>query len=97
VPAEVLRRELLLAAGAAEEIDARRVGLVGQEGLVLQLAESQAEVCELLRVQLLVTEDDDGVVEEGLVDLRELRVGEIGEIDAEDLAAERAGEGAQFE
>ena len=58
----------------------------------VELAEAAAEGDVLLARDLLVAEQQDAFLQEGAMDLVELRVaGRLGEIDAGDLGAERVG------
>ena len=59
----------------------------------VQLAETGAERLVLLDRHRLVAEEDDQVVEQGLMDFQELLVAELtGKIDAEHFGADRGGE-----
>ena len=62
------------------------------------LAEALGQRQQLLRRELLIAEEDHDVLEQGGAQLLDRVVVErLGEIDAEDLGAERAGERADFQ
>ena len=61
-------------------------------------AEAPGQPLVLLGVERLVAEEDHAVIEQGLADLRDRRVVEVGaEVDARELGAESAVDGVHLE